>query len=206
MDAACVQKRYPQGEGAVFVADKRNPYADVRSNSSFDAKPSGNGGKRGKGPLIAFIAVVIVAAVAILAIVPRFSGTPSSATTSTPTSQAVTTSAASSDADASMTVTLVVDATEHGDGVLFSGDVQVPEEGTVKDALEASGLTLSTRQSLGMGTYVAGINGIMEKAKASTSGWVFSVNGERSQYSCDAAKVDAGDAIEWDWKLDGTSA
>lgn len=187
-----------------------SPYADVRSERASGAGGSqnGQGGKgHGKGPIVAIVVIVLLAIIAAAVIVPRISGGSSSAGTQAATSTA---QQAPSDADGDsaelVTVHLKVDATEHGDGVVFDSDVQVPGGATVEEVMQASGLEIVDKSTLGMGSYISSINGIKEKDIKSTSGWIFSVNGTKSSVSCNRVTVTAGDQIEWNWRLDGTSA
>jgi hypothetical protein len=185
------------------MADNHSPFADVQSER---APRSGNsGGGKGRGPIIAIAAVVIVLVIAAVVLIPRFAGTSSTATSAAPTTTAVATSAV--DESQLMTVSIKIDATESSRGaVLFEGDVKVPKDGaTVEDALRATNLQISSKSSLGMGTYVSGIDGVMEKEQKATSGWIFSVNGEHSSQSCDKVAVSEGDQIEWAWYLDAVN-
>ena len=189
------------------MADKSSPFADVqseRSRYSGGSSGSGQGPNKGRGGLIAIAAVVIVLIIAAIVIIPRFAGTASTATSASSTTPVATSAV---DESQLMVVSIRVDATEAKRGeVLFEGDVKVPKEGaTVEDALRATNLAITAKSSLGIGTYVSGIDGVMEKEQAATSGWLFSVNGEKSSVSCDKVKLSEGDQIEWVWKLDGVS-
>lgn len=102
-----------------------------------------------------------------------------------------------------ISVHVTVDGTEAGQKVFFDDTVQVPEGSSAFDALEATKLEVLSKKSLGMGIYVAGIEGLMEKEKAPTSGWLFAINGETASLSSDAVEVADGDEMLWAWKLSG---
>lgn len=101
-----------------------------------------------------------------------------------------------------ITVSVKIDGTEGEHGVIYDGDVQVPEGSSVYDALVATDVEVSSKKSLGMGTYVAGIDGLFEREIAKTSGWVYSVNGDVSSTSSDQYTVEDGDKVEWLFKVE----
>ena len=105
-----------------------------------------------------------------------------------------------------ISVTLKIDGTEGERGVIFDDDVKVAEGASVYDALLASQVDLSVKESISMGTYVAGIDGLMERAFGSESGWLYSVNGEQAGVSCGDYTVADGDKIEWTYKINALSA
>ena len=74
--------------------------------------------------------------------------------------------------------------------------VEIAEGGSVYDALKATGADVSARNT-GYGLYIEGINGRFEFDEGPTSGWVYTVNGERTSSSCDKYEVKAGDEIVW---------
>lgn len=77
-----------------------------------------------------------------------------------------------------------------------SETVQIPEGGSVYDALKATGVDVSARTT-GYGLYIDGVDGRFEFDEGPTSGWVYTVNGERTSSSCDKFEVKAGDEIVW---------
>ena len=105
-----------------------------------------------------------------------------------------------------ITVSLKVDATDNGDGVLFDDTVDVPVGGNVYNALEASGLDLLTSTSLGMGVYVDGIGPTIASKVSSLAGWMYDVNGERAGVSCDSYTLEDGDKVVWTFYQDSISA
>lgn len=99
------------------------------------------------------------------------------------------------------TVNLKIDAAaavEKGypiEAALFEGEVQIPEGGTLFDALDASGLVYD-----GSGDYVSSIEGLAEAQFGGMSGWVFTVNGEYLMEGNPVLKP--GDAVEFTYVLE----
>ena len=98
----------------------------------------------------------------------------------------------SSAADSAVKIECVITVEDHCDSVI----VEIAEGGSVYDALQESGADVSAR-STGYGLYIEGINGRFEFDEGPTSGWVYTVNGERTSSSCDKYEVKAGDVIVW---------
>ena len=96
--------------------------------------------------------------------------------------------------DSSAAIECVITVDGHCDAVT----VQIAEGGSVYDALKATGADVSAR-STGYGLYIEGINGRFEFDEGPTSGWVYTVNGERTSSSCDKYEVNAGDEIVWSY-------
>lgn len=84
------------------------------------------------------------------------------------------------------------------DGFCTSKSVEIVDGSTVYDALKATGVDVSAR-STGYGLYIEGIDGRFEFDEGPTSGWVYTVNGERTSFSCDKFEVKAGDEIIWSY-------
>ena len=101
-----------------------------------------------------------------------------------------------------ITVTCTIDGTEGGHGLIYDGTLELEQGSNVYDALLATEVDLSVKSSMGMGTYVAGIDGLMEKEQSNDSGWLYSINGEVASVGCDSYTLADGDAITWEWKLD----
>ena len=76
--------------------------------------------------------------------------------------------------------------------------VQIPEGSTVYEALNETGADVSARKSA-YGLYIEGIDGRFEFDEGPTSGWVYTVNGERTSSSCDKFEVKSGDEIVWSY-------
>lgn len=70
---------------------------------------------------------------------------------------------------------------------------EVPEGGTVLDALTASGIEFESEDSE-YGAFVTSIAGV---AGTDSTGWVYTVNGEEIMESADAHVVEGGDVITW---------
>ena len=96
--------------------------------------------------------------------------------------------------DPAAKITCVITVEDHCEAVT----VEIPEGGTVYDALIETGADVSARKSA-YGLYIEGINGRFEFDEGPTSGWVYTVNGERTSSSCDKFEVKAGDEIVWSY-------
>lgn len=115
---------------------------------------------------------------------------------------ASSTSAASS--EGTISVNLKVDATDYGSGILYDDDIAIEEGKTIYDALLASGLDLDVGSMSGT-VYIDGIGGIVASKVASTSGWLFTVNGETSNVGVDAYTLKDGDKIVFTFYKDAMS-
>ena len=69
---------------------------------------------------------------------------------------------------------------------------------TVYDVLKKTEVDMGATNS-GDGIFVDGINGKYAGDEGETSGWVYTVNGERPEESCDKYEVKAGDVIVWEY-------
>ena len=98
----------------------------------------------------------------------------------------------SSSADSADKIECVITVEDHCDSVT----VEIAEGGSVYDALQESGADVSARNT-GYGLYIEGINSRFEFDEGPTSGWVYTVNGERTSSSCDKYEVKEGDEIVW---------
>ncbi len=92
------------------------------------------------------------------------------------------------------------------DGVILDETVVAIEEGdTVYDILSRvtaeAGIIVST-QSYGDFLYVDGIGGLFAAYCGDYSGWMFSVNDEYPDYSCEAIEVADGDVIVFAYTCD----
>jgi|GEM_PF-4706694 len=163
--------------------------------------------KRGGNHRVAIIAMAVAAILIVLLVVLMPSITSSIQTTEAQATMSSATSISGSSAEeGQITVALMIDGSEAGQGVIYDGAVIVPDDASVYDVMVASGVPLTVKSSMGMGTYISGIDGLMEKDQAQTSGWLYSVNGNKAGSSCDAIKVADGDQVEWTWRLDAISA
>lgn len=84
------------------------------------------------------------------------------------------------------------------EGYCSSKEVATKNGMTVYDVLKSSGANVSARTT-GYGVYVEGINGRFEFDEGPDSGWVYTVNGNRINKSCDVCKVSSGDKIIWSY-------
>ena len=98
-----------------------------------------------------------------------------------------------------ITVSLLVDGTEAGKGIIFDDKVQIPANSSVYDLLLASGLDMKARQST---TYVESLGGLAEKEQVMTSGWIYRVNGVKAGVLAGGYTLEDGDEVSWTWYLD----
>ena len=103
--------------------------------------------------------------------------------------------AAAADA-AESKVTVSVTMPEGAAASSESAEVSIPAEGTVYDALMATGWDVQAEDS-DYGKYVTSINGIANGSEGEMSGWVFTVNNEQVMEGCDVCKLADGDTVEW---------
>lgn len=116
-------------------------------------------------------------------------GSAAPADTAAPETEAVATTEA-----ATVSVQVVVeDATGDEATELDAVIAEVPEGGTVLDALAASGIEFESEDSE-YGAFVTSIAGV---AGTDSTGWVYTVNGEEIMESADAHVVEGGDVITW---------
>ena len=102
--------------------------------------------------------------------------------------------AAASAEDAKMAVAVKVDSSAADGSVAYDETVELDEGATAYDALVATGLSINASDSQ-YGKYVEGIGGLAAYDFGDTSGWMFSVNGEDAQVSCDQLTLKDGDAV-----------
>ena len=108
-------------------------------------------------------------------------------------------SSASAAAD-QVSYTLVIDATEADQGILFDEVGTTAKGTTVYQALVETELPLEVDSS----SYVSGIgNAIANDGKA---GWMFTVNGEMPSVGADKVEIADGDSIEWKYYKDASKA
>ncbi|MEC4175403.1 DUF4430 domain-containing protein [Adlercreutzia sp. R7] len=93
-------------------------------------------------------------------------------------------------------VTVSVTMPEGADAASENVEVTVPAEGTVYDALVATGWDVQAEDG-DYGKYVTSINGIANGSEGEMSGWVFTVNNEQVMEGCDVCKLADGDTVEW---------
>ncbi|MDO5118222.1 MAG: DUF4430 domain-containing protein [Eggerthellaceae bacterium] len=94
--------------------------------------------------------------------------------------------------DATISIHVLVDASNAGRGYFFDATVELNEGATVYDALIATGLSFG-----GNSEYVRSINGLAEFDAGKTSGWMYSVNGNVPMTPCGGYTLSAGDNVRW---------
>lgn len=105
-------------------------------------------------------------------------------------SKAESTDAAAQTANLKIDATAAVEEGFEGEGIIFEGAVEIPEGGTVTDALTAADLLFQDD-----GGYVSSIAGLAAGAYGEQSGWTYTVNGEYPTEG-DAVLQD-GDTVEF---------
>ena len=125
----------------------------------------------------------------------------SAASDSASAASASASSASSASAAANqVSYTLVIDATEADQGILFDEAGTAAKGTTVYQALVETELALEVDSS----SYVSGIgNAIANDGKA---GWMFTVNGEMPSVGADKVEIVDGDSIEWKYYKDASKA
>ena len=85
---------------------------------------------------------------------------------------------------------------EETQGAKATIPVSIPENGTVLDALEATGLDFTATPST-LGDYITAIGGLANGTVGPTSGWTFLINGELSMDAVGNTPLKAGDTVLW---------
>ena len=124
-----------------------------------------------------------------------------SASAASASASSASASASSASAAANqVSYTLVIDATEADQGILFDEAGTAAKGTTVYQALVETELPLEVDSS----SYVSGIgNAIANDGKA---GWMFTVNGEMPCVGADKVEIADGDSIEWKYYKDASKA
>lgn len=99
--------------------------------------------------------------------------------------------------------TIVVDATEADEGILYDQETTVATGTTVYQALAETGLSLEVDSMSGM-TYIYGIGDVI--ADDGSAAWMFTVNGEVAPVGADQTEIADGDVVEWKYYKDATMA
>lgn len=137
------------------------------------------------------------------------------ATTTSQTTETTSAEPASSDAGSSSTdnggaasapgtVTVSVTVSSDAVGGPVSGSTQATfqEGATAYDALCAVGLNVNATQT-GQGIYVSAIGGLAEKEHGGSSGWIYTINGERPGISAGSYELSDGDVVSWEYTTTG---
>lgn len=82
--------------------------------------------------------------------------------------------------------------------ILSQRNLTLPENATVRQALDASGIRVNAR-----GAYIVGIGGLSEGDIGPRSGWMYSVDGQFPSASASTFRLSAGDRLVWRYTLDG---
>lgn len=95
-----------------------------------------------------------------------------------------------------ISATVIVDSSEVDDPVSADITIDVPAGITAYDALQCTSLGIeSTRTTYG--EYVVSIEGLAEGQNGPTSGWTFTVNGQRPDTAASEVVLNDGDVVEW---------
>lgn len=100
-------------------------------------------------------------------------------------------------------ITVVVDSSVVDNPVSADVTIAVPAGLTAYDALQCTSLGIESTQSA-LGEYVTSIEGLAEEAYGPTSGWTFTVNGERPNTSASGIVLNEGDIVEWKYVTEST--
>ncbi len=98
--------------------------------------------------------------------------------------------------DAATAVTVSVTMPEGAEASSQTAEVSIPQDGTVYDALVATGWDVQADDG-DYGQYVTAINGVANGSQGDASGWVFTVNNEQVMEGCGTCKLADGDTVEW---------
>lgn len=98
-------------------------------------------------------------------------------------------------------VTLVVDFRNAGGKVDTYENLNLKDGASVYDALKAKYSKVTITNTFGS-IYVSGINNICEFQHGSGSGWIYKVNREKSNQSCNKNTIKNGDKVRWIYTLD----
>ena len=156
------------------------------------------------------IAAAIACCVVLLTVLPGCGGDMLATTTQVQGSGSASSAAASTSAETSaasenapaadeIQVSIEIDCSNaHAYNAKFpeslgSFTVNIPKEGTVFDALVATGVEYGMRGK----DYVASIGGIEDKACGRDSGWLYLVDGERPLKTSTEYKLSGGEQVRW---------
>lgn len=103
---------------------------------------------------------------------------------------------ASSTASSAVTVSVSVSSSAADGRVSGSAHPTFKKGATAYDALCATGLSVSTKSSQ-YGLYVSAIGGLAEFEYGGKSGWMYSVNGNTPNVSCEKYVLKDGDTVSW---------
>ena len=97
---------------------------------------------------------------------------------------------------AMINVEVAIDMPDNGTAESTTSLVQVPEDATVYDALMASGADVQVEDSE-YGKFIVAINGLENGADGKASGWVYTVNDNDVNASCDKYILANDDVVTW---------
>ena len=93
-------------------------------------------------------------------------------------------------------VTVAIDMPDNGMADSKVVETTIPAGGTAFDALEKSGATVQSEDGE-YGKFVTSIDGIENGSQGSSSGWVYTVNDQQVNESCDKCVLAEGDTVTW---------
>lgn len=94
-----------------------------------------------------------------------------------------------------MIVTMAVTSPGADGQVAYSGELALPAGATALEALQATGLVVTSADSE-YGAFVEAVEGL---ANEGMKGWTYTVNGEQVQASADKTELAPGDSVEWSY-------
>lgn len=86
-------------------------------------------------------------------------------------------------------------------GLFFQDELVLAQKKSAYDALLATGLRISHREST-FGPFVTAIEGLGEGEGGATSGWVYLVNGEAPAVSSGLFFLSDGDVVQWRYSVE----
>ena len=87
------------------------------------------------------------------------------------------------------------------DGLFFQDELVLAQKKSAFDALLATGLGVSYRESA-FGPFVMAIEGLGEGDGGATSGWVYLVNGKAPAVSSGLFSLSDGDVVQWRYSVE----
>lgn len=99
-----------------------------------------------------------------------------------------------------VTVSVTVDSSAAGGAVSGGTTATFAQGATVYDALMACGLSVNASGGQ-YGVYVSAIGGLAQKEFGGSSGWVYTVNGNRIDMACSSYVLGDGDVVAWFYTL-----
>lgn len=98
-------------------------------------------------------------------------------------------------------MSLTVDSRNAGGSIKTYEDLVLKDGASAYDALKAKYSDVVITNTFGS-IYVSSIDGYMERDHGSGSGWVYKVNDQMSDKSCNKSILKNGDKVKWIYTID----